>query len=378
MGGVLHLIDQYRTGGPGKTVLNTARFSENTTYRVHVAAFVPKDMDHSEFSKEVVDKGIPLLKLEDGRGISFNNMKILAAYIVNHGIGVLHSHAYKADFHCLALKPFMRKILLVTTYHGWITNTFRQKKFANLDLMLSGYFDGVITVSEKLLQGIPRKTSHNMRKMVIHNALVFEDYAPQGMRQEIRNSYGFDQSDIVIGVVGRMSPEKGPLEMIEAFDFARQKTRGGRLLFIGEGPMSNPARKRIKELALEEEVILAGYQNPVQPFYEAMDILVSPSYTEGLSNVILEALAYKLPVIATNVGGNSEIITNGVDGILVENNSAPVLGEALSILLSNGQVRRQYGERGYETVRNRFDFRNRVTREQAFYDAIMREKASVR
>jgi glycosyltransferase involved in cell wall biosynthesis len=141
--------------------------------------------------------------------------------------------------------------------------------------------------------------------------------------------------------------------------------------------MSNPVRKRIKELALEGEVILAGYQNPVQPFYEAMDILVSPSYTEGLSNVILEALAYKLPVIATHVGGNSEIITNGVDGILVENNSAPVLGEALSLLLSDVQIRRQYGERGYETVRNRFEFRNRVAKEQAFYDAIMRQKAGV-
>ena len=377
MGGVLHIIDQFRTGGPGKTVINTARFSGNTEYRVHVATFVPKDMDHSEFSKEVVDKGIPLLKLDDGRGISYKNMRILSGYIVNHDISVLHSHAYKADFHCLALKSFTRKILLVTTHHGWITNTFRQKKFANLDLMLSGHFDGVITVSEKLLQSIPRKTRNNLRKMVIHNALVLEDYAPQGMRHEIRNSYGFGESDIVIGVVGRMSEEKGPLEMIEAFNYARRKTGAGRLLFIGEGPMSNPVKKRIGELALEKEVILAGYQNPVQPFYEAMDILVSPSYTEGLSNVILEALAYKLPVIATHVGGNSEIITNGVDGILVENNSAPVLGEALSILLSDGQIRRQYGERGHETVRNRFEFRNRVAKERAFYDAIIRQKAGV-
>ena len=87
---------------------------------------------------------------------------------------------------------------------------------------------------------------------------------------------------------------------------------------MGEGPCKGELQTRIDLLNLKDKVILAGHYNPVQHFYETIDILVSPSYTEGLSNVILEAMAYKIPVVATRVGGNPEIITNQYNGLLVE------------------------------------------------------------
>ena len=333
-------------------------------------------MDDTEFTRKVKECGIPMLRLVDGRGVRPANLRSLICYLKEHQISILHTHSYKADLHGVILKPFLKsRVALITTHHGWITNTLFQKAFVKLDLFLSTYFDGVITVSEQLSRKLPRRIKEGKRCIVIHNGLVLEDYATEGLREDIRKTCGLAADDIVVGMVGRLSKEKGPIEMIEAFNLVRRDIKAAKLLIVGDGPMTGQIKDRIQALGLREEIVLVGHSNRVQPFYEAMDMLVSPSFTEGLSNVILEAFAYKLPVIATNVGGNSEIIDSGVNGLLVSNNSAYVLGGALRRLLLDRKTRLKFGELGYKTVRSRFDFRDRVTKEESFYESLMKEKS---
>ena len=134
------------------------------------------------------------------------------------------------------------------------------------------------------------------------NAIVLGDYAPTGARGGVRRELGLSDDDRLVGVIGRISIEKGCLEMVDAFAAVAGKHPGIHLAFIGEGPLAATVAERARASGLEARVRFLGHQTRIQPFYEAIDLLVSPSRTEGISNVILEALASGCPVVATPVG----------------------------------------------------------------------------
>jgi len=126
-------------------------------------------------------------------GISWKNLWSLLNYINVNNISIYHSHGYKADIYGILLRLLKNDLIIITTHHGWITNTFVQKIFVNMALMSSRYYDGIITVSEKLSQGLPRRVRESTRCIVIHNALVNEDYVPKGMRKRLENYIASNQ-----------------------------------------------------------------------------------------------------------------------------------------------------------------------------------------
>lgn len=143
----LHLIDQYRTGGPGKTIINTAKYIDPARFVVHVGLFFSGKSANSEFVNKVREEGIPHLVLSDKRGICLSNLRKLMAYIRREGIKIIHTHGYKTDIHGVILKFLLRNVYLITTHHGWISNTLYQKFFARLDLLMTVFFDGVTVVA---------------------------------------------------------------------------------------------------------------------------------------------------------------------------------------------------------------------------------------
>ncbi len=128
--------------------------------------------------------------------------------------------------------------------------------------------------------------------------------------------------------------------------------------------MSEEAERR----GLSDTVIRLGHQEHIQKFYEALDLYVSPSLTEGISNVILEAIALETPVVATAVGGTPEIITHQHDGFLVPAGSPEAIAKAVGHLLETPQERARLAANGYETISERFSFHRRMERVCRLYD----------
>jgi glycosyltransferase involved in cell wall biosynthesis len=196
---------------------------------------------------------------------------------------------------------------------------------------------------------------------------VLDDYENQNQREIVRSKYNIHNDDIVFGVVGRLSPEKGCFEMLKAFALVHEERAKTKLLMIGKGPLDLALKKKAEDLGLAEAVVLTGYRSPVNPFYEAIDVIVCPSITEGLSNVILEALAYRLPVIATDVGGNGEIIKNGFNGILLKSRDINEIAKSCLRLVDDCKLAGLMAERGRETVEKKFEFSQRMRKEEEFY-----------
>ena len=125
---------------------------------------------------------------------------------------------------------------------------------------------------------------------------------------------------------------------------------------------------------MTENVLLCGYHKHVQPYYETADIFVCPSDTEGLSNVILEAMAFSIPVIATNVGGNPEIVVHEKNGLLVPPKDSSALANAVKMLISEPDRRMRYGRSGFDTVTKAFTFEMRTLKIQELYQKLIQRK----
>lgn len=153
-----------------------------------------------------------------------------------------------------------------------------------------------------------------------------------------------------IGTVARLHREKGLIYLIFAFGKLQKKFPRLKLLIVGDGPEKENLHKQVREDEVKN-VEFAGYQESLEKFYKRMDIFVLPSLRDNFPLAILEAMSFGLPVIASNVGGVSEIIENGESGILVKAGDTQGLKNAIEKLLKDDKLRQKIARAGYETAK---------------------------
>lgn len=368
---VLHLIDTYRIGGPGKTIINSARFIDHTRYRVHAAAFTHPDESRNEFAAAVREAGIPLLELRETRRFNAEHIGILRDYMREHRIDILHAHGYRSDVLSFVATRRMPGVRVVTTHHGWIRNNARQQVLTRAAILLSSLFDGVEVVSQPLRQQLPSWLRSSPRVAVVPNGIVLQHYRPAGVRDEVRARLNITPRETLLTVIGRLSAEKGCLDMVDAFAHLAARLPQAHLLLVGEGPLEPEIARRAAAAGLTERTHFVPHQKDIRPYYEAADVIVSPSHTEGISNVILESLTFGVPVVATRVGGNPEIIEPERSGVLVEARHPEALADAIVRVANDPELRAHLVAEGQRRVRGHFSFEARMAAEQAFYDRVL-------
>jgi glycosyltransferase involved in cell wall biosynthesis len=145
------------------------------------------------------------------------------------------------------------------------------------------------------------------------------------------------------------------------------------LVLIGDGPERPKLLQQIKALGLQEVVHMPGYIQEPHRLLEEIDLLVLPSHTEGLPNAALEALLMEVPVLATEVGGTPEVITDRETGRLVPAHSPERLAEGIQEFLDAPESWKRMASRGKDMVKTNFDFRTRTRKLEAIYDEMMKE-----
>jgi glycosyltransferase involved in cell wall biosynthesis len=161
--------------------------------------------------------------------------------------------------------------------------------------------------------------------------------------------------DFVIGVVGRLSEEKGVRYFLDSLSLLNASGLRARALIVGDGPDAELLREYARTLGLQDSVIFAGFRKDILPVYAAVDCIALPSLTEGIPMVILEAFAHGRPVVATKVGGVPEVITDGRDGFLVEPCRPDLMAEKIMRLAGDRELRAELTARGRDTLLTRFD-----------------------
>ena len=210
----------------------------------------------------------------------------------------------------------------------------------------------------------------------LYNGVDTELFHPARGGREPLPCEGFaGPEQFVIGTVGRMQAVKDPVTLARAFvRLVRglpQAERRLRLVMIGDGPLREQVRVLLAEAGVEQCAWLPGERNDVARIMRSIDLFVLPSLAEGISNTILEAMASGLPVLATAVGGNPELIEAGVTGTLVPRNDAESMARAMRAYVESAELCKRHGSEARREVERRFGMEAMVNAYVAVYDQLL-------
>lgn len=181
------------------------------------------------------------------------------------------------------------------------------------------------------------------------------DRLPAGTRETTRARYGIPDDALVVGFIGRVVRDKGIVELAEAWRSVRERFPEARLLIVGPLEPQDPLPAGVEDaLRADAQVVLAGEDFDTPPLYAAMDVFALPTYREGFPNVLLEAAAMRLPVVATRVPGCTDAVEDGTTGLLVPDHDGPALAEALTRYLADPELRATHGAAARARVERSF------------------------
>lgn len=282
-----------------------------------------------------------------------DELRRIAAVVREKKIDVLHTHSSRAHFFGILLRWFCR-VPCVATAHSC---------HFQLHWMLN---DHVITVSEATRQyHVKRNFVRPNRIETIYNFIDYDRIpeVPHDSRSRIRAELGIDDSTSLIGTVGSVVPRKGALHLVRAMPEILAGAPDVRLAIIGNTSHAkyvSQVKSAADRLNVASSIIWTGERNDVLQLLAAMDLYVHPALIEPLPRSILEAMATRLPVVATTVGGVGECVSDQRTGLLVPPADSTSLAEAVLELLHDPSKRRQLGEAGRERVLKDFSVEGQV------------------
>ncbi len=229
----------------------------------------------------------------------------------------------------------------------------------------------IISVSEATARFLNKKRhvpAHKIR--VIPYGVDLKKYKVDN-NSEIRKKMGLNGQNLVIGVVGRLHPQKGHIYLIEASERIIKEFPEVKFVFAGDGALREELEKRIQDKNLEKNFLLLGYRSDIPEVLKSLDVFVLPSLYEGLPNVVLEAMAAGKPVVATSVDGTVEAVVNNVTGFLIPPINIEALQNAILKVLRNKEMANQMGRKGRERVEEHFSLEKQVQSFEKLYSSIV-------
>lgn len=296
----------------------------------------------------------------------FNLIRITTKYKIE----LVHAHSViPTGFTASVVSKIMHKPIFITA-HGMDINNFKNSKIFNYFLAFSlNSSSKSIAVSEDLAKKMRLMVNDENKIVVIRNAVDTDRFNPT-RDKSIRDKFDVKYDDILVLFVGYLDTFKGIFELLSAFNHLKSENNNVKLIMVGTGPKKEVMLKILTESGIENEVIFTGVveHQKIHKYYQAADIFVLPSYTEGLPVSVLEAMACGLPVVATHVGGIPEIITDGINGFLVPPKAEEELIKKLMILINNEHLRDQFRNNSLKRVKEDFDSKKKIFKLIGIYE----------
>ena len=357
--------DLQRAGAQRQCVELALGLHERTSWEVEIGVLEGGD---GPLAAELAAAGIPLHIWNRRWRWDLNPAGQIAAWTRARRTEVVHSFLFLPNFYARMARLRHRPPLLVSSLRstgisGW------PRQIA--EVVMSPLCDVVIANSEA---GRNDMVSHGVspsRIEVVRNGLNLERFLSAG-QSSARRATG----DRWIGMVAQLEPRKDQLSLLDALVGIRARHPEVRLILAGDGRMRRRVEERIRQASLQSAVQLLGTVAHPEAIYADLDIYVQASATEeGTSNSIVEAMACGRPVVATDVGGNREIVEHGTTGLVVPPRDPAMLAAAVLELLEDPPRARRMGETARERARSRFSRDRMVEATIAIYEKRSRIRA---
>jgi glycosyltransferase involved in cell wall biosynthesis len=317
---------------------------------------------------------VHLVDIPERHGFDSRTLRRLAAEVREFRPDILHAHDYKTNLLAVLLGRWFG-VRVMTTLHGYGFGGGRLAAYYQLDRWTLRAMDHVVAVSEGLFQRLIDWRVPAERRSLVFNGIDTDQFARRQSVRQAREKMGWSPDRFLIGAVGRLTAVKGFDLLIQAADQLLGRGLDLELVIVGDGEERVRLQELIGRLGRTDRIHLLGHQSEVQGIFEALDVFALSSLSEGLPNVLLEALALEVPVAATGVGAVPRVIAHEGNGLLLEPGSVGALAEALARLLNDPDLRRRLGQAGRAAVQGQFSFAARMEKIRAIYDRILNTRA---
>jgi len=278
----------------------------------------------------------------------------LRARIVAFQPDLVQTHNVKSHFLYRAA-GLRRRYPWIAFHHGYTATDLKMSAYNQLDRWSLRGVERAVTVCGPFADQLARIGVPRARIRIRHNSVRMPAPPPFETVRRLRQSLGIGDRERVVLAVGRFSREKGHTDLIDAFALLRRsRGQGVRLLLVGDGPERSRIESAVRAGGLAGAVVFTGQVPDVQPFYALAAALAVPSHSEGSPNVVLEAMAAGVPVVATAVGGVPELVNDGETGLLVAARTPSTLAAALDRVLSDEPLARRLAQQANARVGREF------------------------
>ena len=331
------------------------------------------------FIRDFLDAGGKLYEIRLRNFFNLSNYRKIYRIIKEEDIEIVHSY-FSPVCHYLSIYLTIRGFKnLVRTAANLPVSIRISKKWRNSYLRL--YF----SFRHKLLSLFVRKImcrsegvkleyqelGISTRKLsVVSGGLDIENYKFSSIdRDKVRRKYDINNETLVLGTFCRLASVKRIDRLIKSFNSIKINDRDIKLLIAGDGPELENLKRLVRNFNLNEKIKLLGHRNDISELYSALDIFCLPSIAEGMSNSILEAMASELPVVATYIVPNKELIDDGIGGFLISFEDEKEFQDRIEKLLDI-RLRREMGKHNREKAISKFSLKSRIEKEFQIYKEI--------
>lgn len=373
---IAYLLGSLDVGGAERHVahllegLDRARFRPILFLTRKKGAFLPR----------IESLGIPVREsgvLSVFTWAGFRGIVRLAATLRRENVRIVHSYLYGANLIGAGL-CFLEPTLfhLVAIRRNQLPHTM---VFRPLFRWLEGPRTRFVSVSRAADAVLGSWGISPRWRYQVPNGVEIPPLLPEPRRREIRAGLGLPPEAVLVSMVANFDPDKGHRDLLRAFALLGSEGPAGKddpwLCLIGDGELLEECRELARALRIENRVLFLGRRGDVQDLLQASDLFVLNSRTEGMSNALLEAIAAGLPAVATDVGGNPEVIEDGHNGLLVPAGDPAAQAGAIRLLLANPELRASLGTASRARAIGLFSLEAMIRRIEAIYDEMVRDGA---
>lgn len=360
---IQHVLLSLQPGGLENGVVNIVNGLDPNRFRSSLCCL----QSAGDFARRVHAPDVSIHEMGLGRGNDYRLPWRLARLFRRTRPNIVHTRNPEAFFYGFLGAKLAGVRALIHSEHG---RTFPDKWHRLwVQQLFSRYTTAVFAVSEQLKRDLVREVGLPAPRIeVLYNGVDFSRCVLID-RESVRRRLRADVNDIVIGSVGRLAPVKNYPLLLRAVQ-GLTATAGVIVVLVGDGPERTALMVMAQELGLGERVRFLGHRDDVFELLAAMDIFVLPSISEGMSNTLLEAMVAGVPVVASDIGGNPEIVRDGVDGLLFPTADETALRERLQRLCVDSHLRACLGKAGRERVLEGFSIEAMIARYERLYQRV--------
>ncbi len=308
--------------------------------------------------KTMREQGFEVVCLDRRPGIDWRAMRRMGQVIRRYGVNLLHAHQYGPFFYAAMGRAMVRRpaCRVLFTEHGREYPDWRRAKRVWANKWLLRRDDRVTAVGQYVADLlVANEGIASPRIEVILNGIDPNSFSqPKRDRAAVRQALAITDDQPMVIQVARFHPVKDHATGLRAFAQTAHDMPDARLVYVGDGPQRGAMERLAEDLGVEDRVRFVGVRTDVADLLHAADVFMLSSLSEGISVTLLEAMAAKLPIVATDVGGNAEVIEHGRTGWLAPRQDHEAMGAHLTRLLRDNAIGRAMGLAGRVRLHEHF------------------------